>query len=188
MANTVYLFACSDAVCIVGVFDVIELFKLASLFPRQSVTKVLNRVALSVVFNGLAIEAGEKILPSCITIGVRLTVLLGDVTVVIILHRVDNFTVYRLGKKLTKRIVGVERGISYGSTVNRVGLNNGGNSLLGIVAVGEGSTIRENDLADKLSGSRGLNLSIGLVLLRYLTCMVSELSGNKIGAKLELVE
>ena len=54
-------------------------------------------------------------LPSCITIGVRLAVLLGDVTVVIILHRVDNFTVYDFCKKLTESIVGI-----FGCAVNNV--------------------------------------------------------------------
>lgn len=40
MENTVYFLARSDAVCIVGVFDVIELFKLASFLPSQSVTEI----------------------------------------------------------------------------------------------------------------------------------------------------
>ena len=93
-------------------------------------------------------------------IEVCLTVLRDNVTVVIILHRVDNFAVHRLSKKLTKRIVGIKCGVGYGSIVNRVGLNNGSNTFLCIVAVEESSAVRENDLADKLSGSRGLNLYI----------------------------
>ena len=72
--NTVYLFARSDAVCIVGVFDVIELFKLASLFPSQRMSKVRRRVALRVVFNGFAIKVGEKILPNCITVSASFTI------------------------------------------------------------------------------------------------------------------
>ena len=40
MANTVYLFARSDAVCIVGILNVIKFLELPSLFPSQSVTEV----------------------------------------------------------------------------------------------------------------------------------------------------
>ena len=40
MENTVYFLARSNTVCIVGIFDVVELLKLASLFPSQSVTEV----------------------------------------------------------------------------------------------------------------------------------------------------
>ena len=54
-----------------------------------------------------------------------------------------------------------------------------GFTLIGAVLIG---------LADKLSGGRGLNLCLFLVLGGYLTCVVNELSGNKVCSKLELVE
>ena len=38
--NTVHLFACSDAVCIVGILDVVKLLELPSLFPSQSMSEI----------------------------------------------------------------------------------------------------------------------------------------------------
>ena len=156
--NAANRLARADAVGIVGVGVVIKGLELASLFPGQIMTEVLYRVALSIVLDSLAIKSGEQILLRCISVGVSLAVLLDDVAVVIILHSIDNFAIYRLGKKLTECIVGVDRGVGYRSFVNRVGLNNGGNTLLSIVAVREGSAVGENDLADELGSSRGLNL------------------------------
>ena len=101
-----------------------------------------------------------------ITVNIFLAVLRNDITVVIVLHTVHDRTVYSLTKKLSKSIVGVGRGVGYGSIVNRIGLDNRGNTLLGIVAVGEGSAVRENDLADNLSDSRGLNLCLLLYHFR----------------------
>ena len=46
--NTVNRLARSDAVCIVGVDIVVKGLKLTSLFPSQSMTEVLNRVAIIV--------------------------------------------------------------------------------------------------------------------------------------------
>ena len=40
MKNTIYFFARSDAVCIVGILNVIKLLELTSLFPSQSVTEI----------------------------------------------------------------------------------------------------------------------------------------------------
>jgi len=51
------------------------------------------------------------------------------------------FTIYGFCKKLTKCIIGIERGIGYGSFIDGVGLNNGGNTLLGIIAVREGGAV-----------------------------------------------
>ena len=46
--DTVYSLTCTNAVCIVGVSVSIKRFKLSSLFPRQSVSKIRCRVILHV--------------------------------------------------------------------------------------------------------------------------------------------
>ena len=43
-------------------------------------------------------------------------------------------------------------------------------------------------MADKLRGSGGLDLLLALVLRRYFTSMIYELTGNAIRAELKLVE
>ena len=40
MKNTIYFFARSDAVCIVGILNVIKLLELPSLFPSQSMSEI----------------------------------------------------------------------------------------------------------------------------------------------------
>lgn len=57
MENTVDLLAGSDAVCIVGVFDVIELLKLTALFPSQIMTEVGDRVAEVIIDNRHTVDS-----------------------------------------------------------------------------------------------------------------------------------
>ena len=100
----------------------------------------------------------------------------------------DILAVCCLGKKLPQSIVDIERGVGYGSTVNRICFYDRCNSLFCIIAVREGGAIGKNDLADELSGSRGFNLCFFLMLRSYLTGVINELSGNEVGSKLELIE
>ena len=46
------------------------------------------------------------------------------ITVVVVLHRVDNFAVDGLGQKLPERIVSIERGAGDRRPINRVGCDN----------------------------------------------------------------
>ena len=163
MENTVDLLAGSDAVCVVGVLDIVKLLKLASLFPSQRMTEIIGRVALRIIGYRLTVIRGKEILPSIVAVYVadlgcfcNLAIFVNNalsrnVTVVVI-RKLGSYAILGFGFKLTKCIVGVDRCVGYGSFVNRVGLDNRGNTLLGIVAVRECSAARENDLADKLSG------------------------------------
>ena len=56
MENTIYLLACSDAVCVVGIFNVVKLFELTSLFPSQSMTEVRGMI----LFYHLRLEKSNK--------------------------------------------------------------------------------------------------------------------------------
>ena len=162
MENAVNRLARSDAVCIVGIGVAVKGLELSSLFPCQRVSEIRSGVALCIVSYRLAIKGCEQILPSCIAVGVSLAVLFNDIAVVVILHRVDNFTVDCLGKKLTKCVISI-----FGYTVDTVCYL--GDSLFRIILIRKSSSVRKNDLADKLRGSGGLDLSVGLVLGCYLT-------------------
>ena len=70
MLNAVYGLTCSYTVCVICICDIIELFKLTSLFPSQSMTEIRGGVALCVVLTDLATKTSEKILPLCITVDV----------------------------------------------------------------------------------------------------------------------
>ena len=144
-------------------------------------TEIRGGVALRIIGDRLPVVRSKQILPRCVAVGVRLAVLFDDVAVVVILHRIDNFAVYRFGKKLTERIVGIFR-----NSINRVG--NLGNALFGVILVGESSSTGQYNLAHKLRGGRGFQLFICYVLLRYIAGMVMELTGYKACTKLELVE
>ena len=177
----------ADAIRIVGIGVAVKGLQLSALFPGQRMTEIGGRVPLCIVGNGLTVVASEKVVP-CFVITVLLAVFVYDVTVVIILHRADNFAIYRFGDKLTKRIVGVKRSIGNWRIIYCVGLHNGSNTLLGIITVRKGRAVRENDLADKLRGSSGFHLFFGLVFCRHLTRMVHELTGDEVGTELQLVK
>ena len=61
--NAVYSLACSYAVGILGICITVKLLELASLFPSQSMTEVLNRVALSIILNRFTLYTGEQVVP-----------------------------------------------------------------------------------------------------------------------------
>ena len=151
MLNTADRLARSDAVRIVGIGVIVKGLKLTTLFPSQSVTEVLNRVTLNIVLDSLSIKAGEQVFPRCITVGISLTVLFDDVTIVVILHGVDDRAVARFGQKLAECVIGI-----FGHTLNTIGYF--GNSFLGVVLVREGTAARQCDLADELSCGRRYNL------------------------------
>ena len=149
MENTVYRLAGADAVGIVGVGIAVEGFQLSSLFLGQGMTEVINRVALDIVRDRLLAAGGEQISPILIAVGIHNTVLGLDIAVIVIGHGVNNLTVDRFGKKLTQSIIGVGRGVGDPAAVHGIGLLNGGDPLLGIVVIGEGSAIGQEDLVDK---------------------------------------
>ena len=95
--------------------------------------EVGSGVTLSIISDRLTVIRGKKILPLRVAVGVNLAVLLDDVAIVVILHRVDNGSVHRLGKKLTKRIVSI-----FGGTVNAIGYL--GDSLLRVILIRKSSS------------------------------------------------
>ena len=185
MLDTIYGLRGTNAVCIVGVGIAVKTLELSALLPSQCMTEVACGVALGIIRNALPVVFGEQILPNAVAISVRLAVLRENVTVVIILHRVDNsrYTIlgYRLRQKLTEGIVCV-----FGHTVDTVGYL--GNALLGVILVGKRSAVRKGNEGNKLCRRRRLNFTVFGVFLRDGSLVVLEGAGDHTRAELQLVK
>jgi hypothetical protein len=71
--DTVYNFRGTNTICVVSIGISVEALELSTFLPSQSVTEIVEGVTLNIIFDRLAIKAGEQILPSCISVGVSLS-------------------------------------------------------------------------------------------------------------------
>ena len=61
---SIYCLARTNAVCVVGVFDVVKLLELSTLFPSQRMTEIGGRVALSYFHYTKPSEKSQEKTPS----------------------------------------------------------------------------------------------------------------------------
>ena len=129
-----YCLARSDTIGIVGIGITVKRLQLSALFPCQRMTEILDGVALLVVGNGLAVKSGKQVFPNCIAVGVRLASLFDNVSIIIIHHCVDNYSIFCFSQKLSECIVGV-----CGCAINAVGYF--GNSFFCVILIRQRSSV-----------------------------------------------
>jgi len=180
---TVNRLACSDAVSIIGVFDVVERLKLASLFPSQIMTEVGDGVAQVIIDNRHVVGSSQLVLPGTgVLIPIRHAIggLGEDVAIVVIGHGVDNHAIDRLGQKLSLGVVGI---LSH--TVNCVGYL--GDALFLIILVCQGAAIFQGNLLHQVGGGRGLQILGQTVPAGNTAVVIRESAVHEGAAKLQLV-
>ena len=129
--------------------------KLLTLFPDQGVAQIDGGVALRIVGDGLAVVTNQLVLPRVVTgfVIVGFAILGQNVTVLIVGHDIDHNVIPGFRQELALRIVGI-----LGDTLQRI--LHTGDSVLGIVFVGNGTSIRQNNLLDKLGGGGGFQQAL----------------------------
>lgn len=169
--DAAYRLAGADAVGVVGVGVAVEALELAAFFPCERVAEIRGRVALRVIGDGLPVKRGEQVFPNAVAIGIRGFAVFvdlaglaayplgGDVAVAVIfefgLDAVDGFA-----GQLSLRVIGI--GGDAGNAVNAVGDLR--DALFGVVLIGEGAAVGEEDGFDKLGSGGGFQFSIFKVL------------------------
>ena len=149
MLHTVDGLGGTDTVGVVGVGIAVEGLELATLFPCQGMTQITGGVTLCVIGDGFVADGGQLVFPDLVAVGIHLAVLDQDVTVVIVGHPVDHGAVVGFGQQLAQRIVGILGGAEVSLAI---ALGDLGDPLLGIVLIGQGPAIRQQDLADQIGG------------------------------------
>ena len=156
--NTVNVFRYTHTVGVVGINVIVNTLKLTSLFPSQGMAKILNGVALRIIFYCcLTIVRGKKVFPSIIAICVTdlgcfydLARLINDSffkdVAVGIINKLSGYAIDCFGLEQIERIIGVINNSE--DTVINVN-----DAIFSIILVRNRSFIGEDDLAYQLSGS-----------------------------------
>ena len=143
--HAAYRLACADAVCVVGILDIVKGLELSALFPRQRMTEIIRRIPLCVIGDAQSVVTGQQILPHSVAVGVSDAVLALDISVVVIRHRINNRVIDGLGEQLPQRVVGVFRNAFKG-------VCDLCDALFGVVLIPERSAARQYDLTCQLGG------------------------------------
>lgn len=120
---------------------------MTSLFPYQSMTEIVQGVALCVIGNRGTVVGGEFILPNGVSVGVGLTVFGEDIAVVIICKEGFN-TVFAFAEKLSKVIIGI-----FNSSLN--GVNDLCYAAFIVIGVVNRPFVGENNRFNKLCDGGG---------------------------------
>ena len=184
MLHTVDGLGGTDTVGVVGVGIAVKGLELPTLFPCQSMAQITGGVTLCVIGNGFVADGGQFILPN-IVVGIHLAVLGQDVAVIVIGHPVDHSAVVGFGQQLAQRVVGV---LGSAEVSLAITLSDLGDPLLGIVLIGQGTSIGQDDLTDQIGGGGRLHAVVHGMLARRLAGVVQELAGHMTHAQLQLVK